>query len=107
MITKYNSARTTHPVDGVVRKILANSPNLMLVEHTLEKGAVLPDHKHPHEQLVYLLSGEIQLDINGESIVMSVGDSLVIPPNINHNVLTLKKAVALDIFTPRRDDYYT
>jgi quercetin dioxygenase-like cupin family protein len=105
VVTKYSTARTTHPVDGVIRKILANSPNLMLTEHTLEKGAVLPDHKHPHEQLVYLLSGEIQLELNGELIVMSAGDSLVIPPSIHHRVVTLKKAVALDIFTPRRDDF--
>jgi quercetin dioxygenase-like cupin family protein len=105
VVTKYSTARTTHPISGVVRKILANSPNLMLVEHTLEKGAVLPDHKHPHEQLVYLLSGEIQLELNGDSIVMSAGDSLLIPPNINHKVETFKKSVALDIFTPRREDF--
>jgi quercetin dioxygenase-like cupin family protein len=105
MLIKHNTARTTYPFDGVVRKMLASSPDLMLVEHTLEKGSVLPEHKHPHEQLVYLLSGEIQIDIQGESLIMTDGDSLAIPPNISHKVLTLKKTVALDVFRPRRDDF--
>lgn len=47
------------------RSILAHSPRIMLTEHTLEKNAVLPEHKHPHEQLVYLLSGHLILEMGG------------------------------------------
>ena len=105
MVTQYNLAKVSQPVDGVTRRILAHSDNLMLTEHTLEKGAVLPDHKHAHEQLVYLLKGEISLEMGGKRLNMKAGDSLVIASNISHKVTALTKSLALDIFSPSRQDY--
>jgi quercetin dioxygenase-like cupin family protein len=105
MIINYRSAKVTQPVTGVTRRILANSAKLMLTEHTLEKGAVLPNHNHPHEQLVYLLSGTLIVEMDGEQIKIIKGDSLVIPPEVYHKVTAAENSVALDIFSPRRDDY--
>jgi quercetin dioxygenase-like cupin family protein len=105
MVTNYNSAKTSKPVYGVTRRILAHSDNLMLTEHTLEKSAVLPDHSHVHEQLVYVLKGEISLELGGEKLNLVTGDSIVIPPNVKHKVIALTKTVALDIFSPSRQDY--
>ena len=105
MVFSYKSARVTYPVPGVTRRILTHSSNLMLTEHILEKGAVLPDHHHPHEQLVYLLSGAIVLEMNGAAVKMVTGDSLDIPPDVSHKVTALEKTVALDIFSPAREDY--
>ena len=105
MIVKYSSAKVTQAFPGVMRRVLANSPSVMLTEHTLEKGAVLPDHNHPHEQLVYLLSGELRMEMEGTQFTMVSGDSLAIPSNVNHKVTAAEKSTVLDIFTPRRDDY--
>jgi quercetin dioxygenase-like cupin family protein len=105
MVTRYASAKVSQPVNGVTRRILAHSDNLMLTEHTLEKGAVLPDHKHAHEQLVYLLKGEISLEMGGERLNMRPGDSLVIASNVSHKVTALTKSLALDVFSPSRKDY--
>jgi quercetin dioxygenase-like cupin family protein len=105
MVTQYNLTKVSIPVYGVTRRILAHSDNLMLTEHTLEKGAVLPDHKHAHEQLVYLLKGEISLEMGGERLNMKAGDSLVIASNVSHKVTALSKSLALDIFSPCRQDY--
>ncbi len=105
MIINHKSAKVTYPVPGVTRRILANSPKVMLTEHTLEKGAVLPNHNHPHEQLVYLLSGELIVEMGGEQLKVVKGDSFVIPPDVYHKVTAQENSVALDIFSPRRDDY--
>ena len=105
MITSYQSARVTEPCPGIFRRILAHSPRIMLTEHTLEKNAVLPEHSHPHEQLVYLLSGHLILEMGGTLLDMVEGDSLVIPPDVPHKVTALEQSVALDIFTPAREDY--
>jgi len=105
MIIKYDSAEITQPFPGVTRRVLAHSPQVMLTEHTLEKGAVLPRHNHPHEQMVYLLSGELKMEIEGQVLKLVKGDSLVIPSSIFHEVTAAEKSVALDIFVPRRDDY--
>ncbi len=105
MVVNYQSAKTTYPAPGITRRILANSKNLMLTEHRLEKGAILPDHHHPHEQMVYIVSGAISLEMQGKVLKLLAGDSLDIPPDISHKVLALERTVALDIFSPARQDY--
>jgi quercetin dioxygenase-like cupin family protein len=105
MISRYKSARISKPVPGITRRVMAYSPSVMLTEHTLEKGAVLPEHSHIHEQLVYLVSGELVLEINGELFQMAVGDSIVVPSNAVHKATAVVPSVVLDIFTPAREDY--
>ncbi len=105
MIISYKSARTTQPFPGVTRRILAHSAGLMLTEHTLEKGAVLPEHSHPHQQLVFLRSGLLTVEMDGERLKVVEGDSFVIPPGLRHKVTAVEASVALDIFSPAREDY--
>jgi quercetin dioxygenase-like cupin family protein len=105
MIVSYKAAKVTKPAPGITRRILAHSAKIMLTEHTLEKGAILPEHKHPHEQLVYLLSGEIVVEMSGGLSKVVAGDSFVIPSNVSHKVTALTNAIALDTFTPAREDY--
>ena len=105
MLVKHKDAKTTTPFPLITRRILAYSEKVMVTEHALEKGAVLPDHKHTHEQLVYLLSGEILLEIDSENIKMLPGDSVAIPSNANHKATAVKESVVLDIFVPARTDY--
>jgi quercetin dioxygenase-like cupin family protein len=38
-------------------------------------------------------------------VVVSGGESLVIPPNVPHGVVALEDTVVTDVFTPRRDDW--
>lgn len=105
MIVNYESAKITQPFPGVMRRVLANSPQVMLTEHTLEKGAVLPRHNHPHEQVVYLLSGELRMDMEDTQHKVVRGDSMVIPSNVFHEVTAVETSVVMDIFVPRREDY--
>jgi len=105
MLISHKSVRATKPAPGITRRVLAHTEKVMLTEHTLEKDAILPDHQHSHEQLVYLKSGEILIEMGGEHFKLLPGDSLAVPPDVNHKVTSLKKSVALDIFAPARKDF--
>ncbi len=105
MVTSRKNAKVTYPAPGITRRVMAHSKNIMLTEHMLEKDAVLPDHKHPHEQAVYVLSGELMLEINGKQYHMDAGDSLVVASNANHMAKAIQPSVVLDIFSPSREDY--
>jgi quercetin dioxygenase-like cupin family protein len=105
LITGYKSAKLSEPAPGITRRVLAHSPEVMLTEHILVKGAILPEHKHPHVQAVYLISGQFLIEMNGEKQVVNTGDSFVIPSNVSHRVVALVDCVVMDIFTPQRDDY--
>jgi len=90
---------------GVSRKIMAYSDNIMAVEVHFEKGAIGPLHKHPHEQLTYVLSGKFEFTIGDETKVVSAGDALYKEPNVMHGCECLEAGILLDNFTPVRKDF--
>lgn len=91
--------------DGVKRKVLAKSDNMMAVEVHFEEGAVGPMHNHPHEQLTYVLSGEFEFTIGDETKIVSAGDTMYKEPEVMHGCRCLKAGVLIDNFTPMRRDF--
>lgn len=93
------------PEAGMVRQVLANSPQLMLVRHQFEKGWVGARHSHPHHQLVYVTRGHIRFEAQGKTWDLRAGDSVVVDGGVEHQASALEDSEALDIFTPYREDY--
>jgi quercetin dioxygenase-like cupin family protein len=91
--------------DGIKRKILAKSDNMMAVEVHFEEGAVGPLHNHPHEQLTYVLSGEFEFTIGDETKIVAAGDTMYKEPEVMHGCRCLKAGVLIDNFTPMRRDF--
>ena len=68
--------------------------------------SVVPLHTHPHEQAGTVLQGEFDFTIAGETRRLGPGDSYVIPGGVEHGLVGLDGwALALDIFSPPRDEY--
>ncbi len=91
--------------DGIKRKTLVYGDNTLLTEFILEKDKILPMHSHPEEQTGYLVSGHIILTVGGERHEMKAGDSWAIPGNTVHGAETIEDSVAVEIFSPVREDY--
>jgi quercetin dioxygenase-like cupin family protein len=90
---------------GIFRKTLVSGARTLLTEFRLKKGAELPVHSHPHEQTGYLVSGRMILTIGDEVNEMREGDSWVIPGNVTHRAEILADSLAVEIFSPVREDY--
>ena len=90
---------------GTTRRILAYNDQLMTVEVGFEKGAVGAPHTHPHVQCSYVLSGRFRYTVEGESVEMAPGDSIVVPGGLVHGTECLEQGVLLDVFTPTRQDF--
>lgn len=91
--------------DGVKFKTLTYGDNTSLGEFLLEKGYVIPNHKHPNEQTGYLVSGKITLAIDGKDFEAEAGDSWNIPGNVEHSVTVHQDSVVVEVFSPARKDY--
>ncbi len=98
-------AVSLRPEPGMVRQVLAHTDRLMLVRHFFEAGWVGARHSHPHEQLVYVVSGTIRVDVGGRAFDAGPGDSFVVPGGAEHQASAVTAAEVLDVFTPARDDY--
>ena len=64
---------------------------------------VAPNHVHEEEQIVVVLQGEFEFELDGECRTMRPGDVAVIPPWVPHGARTLESScLELDVFTPPR-----
>ena len=91
--------------EGVKIKTLVYGKNTLLTEFRLKKGSKVPSHSHPHEQTGYLISGQMRLNIGEASFDVGPGDSWCIPGNVEHYGETLNDSVAIEVFSPVREDY--
>ena len=86
-------------VPGVSRRTLSWDERLMVVQTTLEEGAVVPVHRHPHEQITYVIEGELSMEVEEQSYVLQTGDSLLFPANLEHGATALKRTLVFDTFS--------
>jgi quercetin dioxygenase-like cupin family protein len=79
---------------------------IMMSVVEIAANAVLPPHRHPHEQAGMVLEGEFDFTIGGETTTVKQGDFYIIPGDVEHSLVANDKpSLALDIFSPPREDY--
>ncbi len=90
---------------GVTAKI-ASGEKVMLSLVTLSPDGVVPEHAHPHEQMGMLVSGTLELTIAGQTRTLSGNAIYLVPGGVLHKAVAGPEgAVALDVFSPPREEY--
>ena len=79
--------------------------NMTLAYWNIEKGASMPEHNHPHEQVVNLIEGKFELSVAGEQYIITPGEVFVLPSNLPHGGKALTNCRIIDVFHPVREDY--
>jgi quercetin dioxygenase-like cupin family protein len=90
---------------GVTLRTMWGDKVMMSVVEIAPK-AVVPNHKHPHEQAGMVLHGEFDFTIGSETRRLRQGDAYVIPGGVEHSLVGSDGwSLALDIFSPPREEY--
>jgi quercetin dioxygenase-like cupin family protein len=90
---------------GVTAKIAAGE-KLMFSLVTLAPDAVVPTHSHPHEQMGMMVSGSMEFTIEGVTRSLSGNEMYLVPGGVPHAAKAGPGgAVALDAFSPPREEY--
>lgn len=105
MFNSHDSTAYRESLPGVRQRTRVHGQKTLMVEFRLQQGAVLPLHKHPHEQTGYLVSGRLELTIGEETRVQGPGDSWCIPGHTEHGAKAMEDTVAVEVFAPVREDY--
>ncbi len=71
----------------------------------IDEGAVLPEHHHIHEQITFIVEGELEMQIDGKPYLLTKGCVHVIPSNAPHSAIARKHCIVIDVFNPVRNDY--
>lgn len=72
---------------------------------TVEKGAVVPEHQHPHEQIMHVVEGDFEFTLDGETKICKPGDIVHIPSNLPHSGKAITPCKLMDVFSPAREEY--
>lgn len=90
---------------GIRLKTLVHGEKTLFAEFRMEAGSNLTKHSHPHEQTGYLVKGRIGLTIGDKTFEAGPGDAWAIPGNTEHSARILEDSVAIEVFSPVREDY--
>jgi len=74
-------------------------------EVILAADAVVPMHQHPHEQMSYIVTGQLEFTVGSEKHLLNPGDCLHIPGGALHGCRAVSACRVVDIFSPVREDY--
>jgi quercetin dioxygenase-like cupin family protein len=105
MYGKHSGNNYTEILKGIQIKTLCHGDSTLMSEFLLQKDAVLPAHSHPYEQTGYLVKGKIRLFIGDTGKELVPGDSWCIASNLPHRAEILEDSVAIEVFSPIREDY--
>ena len=85
----------------------AHGENMTFGLVELKAGSSVPLHHHIHEQTTYIVEGQLDMVIGGQSYTLTAGMYHVIPSNTPHSAIAKADRKAIDVFSPVREDYKT
>ncbi|MBO9364497.1 MAG: cupin domain-containing protein [Roseiflexus sp.] len=90
---------------GIRRRTVAVTERMQQIVVELDRGARLPEHRHPHEQITYLISGRLRFVIDGVAREVAPGETVALAGNMPHAVEAIEASQAIDTFSPPREDF--
>lgn len=67
-----------------------------------QEGDGAHKHAHPEEQFFYVLTGRVQITLDGETFEVNAGEAAYFPSNSEHESVALAESEALSFKAPAR-----
>jgi len=83
----------------------AHGEKLSLGYVDIKAGSILPEHHHVHEQITYIIDGQLDMTIDGKHCSLKNGMYYVIPSYTKHSAIAITDCKVIDAFSPVREDY--
>jgi unsaturated pyranuronate lyase len=83
----------------------AHGDNMTFGYVEILKGSGIAMHRHIHEQITYIIEGELEMTIGGEVFLLSAGMYHIIPSDTPHSAIAKTNCKLIDVFNPVREDY--
>jgi quercetin dioxygenase-like cupin family protein len=79
-----------------------HSPSMTFVHWEFDQGASVHEHFHPQEEIWEVLTGELEVTIDGATQIAGAGVVAIVPPNAVHSVKVLRPGKAIVVDYPLR-----
>lgn len=84
---------------------MVHGSQMSLAFWEVEAGAEVPQHQHPHEQIMHVQEGRFSFTLEGKTREYGPGDIVLIPSGAVHSGKALTACRIMDIFSPVREEY--
>jgi quercetin dioxygenase-like cupin family protein len=88
-----------------IQRQFINTTSATIARFILKKGAIVPTHQHPNEQIAFVVEGKLKFTVDGREVTISAGELLCIPANVPHSAEAMEDTLDIDVFTPPRMDW--
>jgi quercetin dioxygenase-like cupin family protein len=95
----------TEQINATISRQYITADRVTVARFELKRGAIVPQHAHENEQVSYIISGALKFILEGRDIVVRGGEVLRIPPNVPHAAEAVEDTLAIDVFSPVRQDW--
>ena len=86
-------------------EIIFSSGRMMFLLVDMKPGQIVPEHRHPHEQMGICLKGKAEFVSGENKMLVEAGMFYWMKPNELHKVEVIEESTFLDVFSPPREDY--
>jgi quercetin dioxygenase-like cupin family protein len=91
--------------DKISRRVLIGEKE-MIVWWSMKAGAHAAAHRHPHEQMFWMILGRMDFRLGGERRTCGPGDLAVVPGGVEHEAWFPEDTEVIDVFSPPREDFF-
>ena len=102
-VVDLNTVKELTLAEGITARVV-HAGSLSVAHVRLVPGAVAPMHTHPHEQVTTVITGELELTVDGETKTLAPGQAIVLPPMTPHSARGITACYIIDVFQPVRED---
>lgn len=99
---------TKEAMSPTIQRQLVTGDRVMVARFEIAGGTSVPMHSHENEQICCVVSGALRFTLEragGPEITVRAGEVLHLPANVPHAAEAIEDVVALDIFSPPRQDW--
>jgi len=89
---KYELKRNGYYWSDIINK--SNSKENFISVHKLKKDSKAPSHIHENEEIVYVLKGSIEIEIENNLLDLKKNQMISIPPKTEHSLRNKNKEIA-------------
>ena len=104
-VLKPGEGKKLEVFEEIKSEIIFSGGKLMFLLVDLRPGQIVPEHRHPHEQMGLCLKGKAEFISGNNRFRVGAGMFYWIKPNELHSVKVVEESTFLDVFSPPREDY--
>jgi quercetin dioxygenase-like cupin family protein len=92
-------------LNPAISRQMIHGDTMTVARISLKKGGLVPEHSHHNEQISTVERGALKFVLGGVEKIVRPGEMVRIPPHLPHSVEALEDSIAVDLFSPRREDW--